>query len=118
MPGWLSKSRRAAAWLVRGLLLVSVAVVGFEVYRIYFAGNWRTILSGRVYRCAQLNHDEFVDRIRKHGIRTVVNLRGCCCELDWYRDEARATAELDIAQEDVTFSANRLPPPDELHRLV
>jgi hypothetical protein len=118
MPGWLSISRRTAAWAFRGLLLVCVAMVGFELYRIYFASNWRTLLPGRVYRCAQLSHDEFVQRIREHGIRTVVNLRGCCSDFDWYRGEARATAELDIAQEDVTLSANRLPPPDELRRLV
>jgi hypothetical protein len=73
MPGWLSRSRRAA---------------------------------------------EFVKRVREHGVRTVVNLRGCCSEFDWYRGEARATCDLDIAQEDVTFSANRLPPPDELRQLV
>jgi len=118
MPGWHSTSRRTAVWAFRGLLLVCVAAVGFEIYRVYFASNWRTLLPGRVYRSAQLSHDEFVKRIREHGVRTVVNLRGCSSDFDWYREEARATAELDIAQEDVTFSANRLPPPDELRRLV
>jgi protein tyrosine phosphatase (PTP) superfamily phosphohydrolase (DUF442 family) len=118
MPGWLPNARRAAAWVARVLVLACLAVVGFEVYRIYFAGNWRTLLPGRVYRSAQLSHDEFVKRIREHGIRTVINLRGCCADFDWYLGEARATSELDIAQEDVTFSANRLPPPDELRHLV
>jgi protein tyrosine phosphatase (PTP) superfamily phosphohydrolase (DUF442 family) len=118
MPGRLSTSRRAAGWAFWCLLLACVAAGGFEVHRIYFASNWRPLLPGRVYRSAQLSHDEFVTRIREHGIRTVVNLRGCCSDFDWYRDEARATAELDIAQEDVTLSATRLPPPDELRRLV
>jgi protein tyrosine phosphatase (PTP) superfamily phosphohydrolase (DUF442 family) len=118
MSGRLSISRRTAAWGFRGLLVVCVAAVGFQVHRTYFDSNWHTLLPGRVYRSAQLSHDEFVTRIREHGIRTVVNLRGCCSDFDWYRDEARATAELDIAQEDVTLSATRLPPPDELRRLV
>jgi hypothetical protein len=118
MPEWLSKSRRAIAWGIRGLLLIGVATIGFEAYRIYFASNWRTLLPGRVYRCAQLSHDEFVKRIREHDIRTVVNLRGCCSDFDWYLGEARATSEQDIAQEDITLSANRLPPPDELRHLV
>ncbi|HTK76616.1 MAG TPA: tyrosine-protein phosphatase [Gemmataceae bacterium] len=118
MPGWLSRSRRAAAWTLRGLLLFGVVTIGFEVYRIYFASNWRTLLPGHVYRCAQLSHDEFVKRVREHGVRTVVNLRGCCTDFDWYQGEARATCDLDITQEDVTFSANRLPPPDELRQLV
>src|SRR5439155_3564042 len=39
-------------------------------------------------------------------------------EYDWYKDEARATAAGGISQEDVTLSANRLPPPTELRRLV
>lgn len=118
MPGRLLKSRRAAAWVTRALLLIGAAAVGFDIYRIYFASNWHALVPGRVYRCAQLSHDEFVKRIRAYGIRTVVNLRGCCPDFDWYLAEARATSEQDIAQEDITFSANRLPPPDELHRLI
>ena len=34
--------------------------------------------------------------IRAHGIRTVVNLRGCCCPFDWYLAECRASAGLDV----------------------
>ena len=48
--------------------------------------------------------------IAAHGIRTVVNLRGCCAPFPWYLDECRATHRLDVAQEDVCFSAGRLPP--------
>src|SRR5687767_8271852 len=82
MPGRFSTSRRTAAWGFRGLLVVCVAAVGFQVHRTYFDSNWHTLLPGRVYRSAHLSHDEFVTRIREHGIRTVVNLRGCCSDFE------------------------------------
>ena len=37
---------------------------------------------------------------------------------DWYEVEARTLHELNVSQEDVTLSANRLPPPAELRRLI
>src|SRR5262249_45847672 len=55
---------------------------------------------------------------RERGIRTVVNLRGCCPPLDWYLDECRVTHALNIAQEDIGLSAMRLPSTSEIRRLV
>jgi hypothetical protein len=81
-------------------------------------GNTHVVIPGRVYRSAQLSGNELRDFIRAKGIRTVVNLRGCCAGFDWYSDECRITSELKVSQEDITFSANRLPPPAELRRLI
>jgi protein tyrosine phosphatase (PTP) superfamily phosphohydrolase (DUF442 family) len=115
MPGWLTTAHRTAGW---GLLFGLAAAVAGQAYRVTLGSNWHALLPGRVYRCAQLSYDQLVDRVRTHGIRTVVNLRGCCPDFDWYLGEARATSDLDVCQEDVTLSATRLPPADELRRLV
>jgi hypothetical protein len=80
--------------------------------------NRHTVIPGRVYRCSQPGPDDVARCIDRYGIKTIVNLRGYSPEYDWYRDEARATAVGGISQEDVTLSANRLPPPTELRRLV
>src|SRR5262249_59889867 len=56
--------------------------------------------------------------IQAYGIRTVVNLRGSCLGFDWYRDECRVTHALDVCQEDVCFSAGRLPSTHEVRRLL
>src|SRR5262249_43160404 len=56
--------------------------------------------------------------VRTHGIRTVVNLRGCCDPLPWYHDECRTTNRLNVAQEDLSFSAGRYPPVHEIRHLI
>src|SRR5262249_44206149 len=56
--------------------------------------------------------------IQERGIRTVLNLRGCCVPLDWYLDECRVTHGLNVAQEDMSLSATRMPSTSELRRLV
>ena len=115
MPAGWTKFGRAAAW---GVVLGLSAAVAAEAGATFFGRNWHAIIPGQAYRCAQLSHDQLLDSIHKSGIRTVVNLRGSSPDFDWYLGESRATRDADIDQEDITFSAYRLPSPDELRRLI
>src|SRR5947209_4108300 len=115
MPLWPTTPRRAA--LAGGLIGLALAV-GAEATSIFALGNVHTVIPGRVYRCAQPSPEQLADLVRRYNVHTVVNLRGYCDGFDWYLAECRATRDLDLAQEDVTFSAGRLPPPTELRRLV
>jgi protein tyrosine phosphatase (PTP) superfamily phosphohydrolase (DUF442 family) len=94
--------------------------VGIFIHAAYILwwGNFNTILPGRVYRCGQLSGPELEKILRQHGIRTVVNLRGYSPTLPWYQEECLATHDLNVNQEDICFSANRLPSAPELRRLV
>jgi protein tyrosine phosphatase (PTP) superfamily phosphohydrolase (DUF442 family) len=96
------------------------AAAGFslEAGRVLFGFNEHTVVPGKVYRSAQLTHDKLMRVIAEKKIRTVINLRGCCPEMDWYMGEARATHDSGISQEDLTLSAKRYPPPGEIRRLV
>jgi hypothetical protein len=89
-----------------------------ESTRVLFGSNFHTVLPGRVYRCAQMTPQRLEEVVSAHGIRTVVNLRGCGNPLPWYMDECRVTHRLNVAQEDVCFSAGRLPSVHELRRLI
>jgi hypothetical protein len=100
------------------LWLVPLAAVAAEVRHVFLGTNLHTVLPDRVYRCAQPSAGDVACQVRDHGIRTVVNLRGCCYPLPWYMDESRATHALEIAQEDVCLSAGRLPSPPEMRRLL
>jgi protein tyrosine phosphatase (PTP) superfamily phosphohydrolase (DUF442 family) len=115
MPAAWRKFGRAAVW---GVVLGLSAAVAAEAGSTFFGRNWHAVIPGQVYRCAQLSHDQLLDGIRRSGIRTVVNLRGTSPDFDWYLGESRATRDADIDQEDITFSAYRLPSPDELRRLI
>ncbi len=105
-------------WAIRGFLLGLVVAFVCEMIHVLAAGNAHSVVPGRVYRSAQLSPSDLRGLIEKHNVRTVVNLRGCCSLFDWYLDECRTTHDLNIAQEDITFSANRLPSPAELRRLI
>ena len=89
-----------------------------EGYRVSLGGNFHTVVAGRVYRCAQPSGAELEALIAHHKIRTVINLRGNGEPADWYLEEARATHTQNISQEDVCFSAGRLPSVPELRRLL
>lgn len=105
------------SWLV----VVSVGglclALGVEVYHV-LSRNFHTIIPGRAYRCAQQTPAELEELVRIHGIRTVINLRGCCASCPWYVEEGRTTHRLNIAQEDIGLSAGRYPSISELRRLV
>jgi protein tyrosine phosphatase (PTP) superfamily phosphohydrolase (DUF442 family) len=89
-----------------------------HVAYILWWGNLHTVLPGRVYRCGQLSAADLEKTVVDHGIRTVVNLRGYSPFLPWYQEESQATHDLNVSQEDICFSANRLPSAPELRRLV
>jgi protein tyrosine phosphatase (PTP) superfamily phosphohydrolase (DUF442 family) len=115
MPaGWVQFGRVA----VRGIVLGLVTAVAVEARSVFLGRNWHVVLRGIGYRSAQLSARDLDAAVRLHGIRTVVNLRGTCPTIDWYLAESRATWDADLAQEDVTLSALRLPAPDEVRRLV
>jgi len=101
-----------------GCTIALTVAVAAQAYYVLLTGNFHTVLSGRVYRCGQLSGKALEHVIAKNKIRTVVNLRGCSPALPWYVEECRATHDLNVAQEDICFSATRLPAIDELRRLV
>jgi hypothetical protein len=107
--------RRAALRLLLGGALLSVAA---EAARVAFGPNFHEVVPGRVYRCSQLSPAELEARIRRFGIRTIINLRGCCEPADWYLDEARVAARHDVSFEDVGCSAGRLPATYTVRELV
>jgi hypothetical protein len=108
--------------LGRSLLLGTaagfLAALGFDAYHVFIGSNAHTVLTGRVYRCAQPSGPEVEKLVQKFGVRTVVNLRGGCDSLPWYLDECRATHHLGVCQEDVRFSAGHLPSTAEARRLL
>jgi hypothetical protein len=96
-----------------GLLLAAGLYVGY----VLAGPNFHTVLPGLVYRCAQPSEAKLIQFIRRYGIRTVVNLRGLDPQ-EWYLDESRATNRHNVAEEDIGFSANRLPSVVGLRQLV
>ena len=118
--GSLREVRRRSPFklLVVGGILLLIAALAAQAYYVFLAGNIHTVIPGQIYRCGQLSGEVLEKVIAENHIRTVVNLRGCAVPSPWYLEECRATNHLNVGQEDICFSANRLPSTHELRRLV
>ncbi len=112
--------RRLFSWKQLGrLALVGVAfLLTYELGRRLVGWNLHTVVAGRVYRGAQPNASYVETLAKNYGVRTIINLRGCGLPNEWYAMETRAVQHLGIDQEDICFSALRLPSSLELRRLV
>src|SRR5262245_25326937 len=111
----LKSTRRAlAAGVVLGVLLAGVA----QVYDVTLGGNVREVIPGRLYRCAQPSADGLEALVRRHGIRTVVNLRGDNVGEPWYERERQTARRLGVAFVDVGLWAYHPPLADQLCLLV
>lgn len=110
-------SRRIRRALVAGALLVALLLL-FLWYIGVFGGNVRTVAPGRVYRSAQLTGAHLNTLLDTHGIRTVINLRGASPEATWYRSETASCRARGVTHIDIALSAVRLPPPEELRKLL
>jgi hypothetical protein len=113
--------RRPGCLLLHALqgALVGVALaLALHFGYVLLGTNFRTILPGQAYRCGQFSPARLEHLVRRHGIRTVINLRGCCMTAKWYRAQTDAVARLDIVQEDLSFSATRMPSTTAVRLLV
>jgi protein tyrosine phosphatase (PTP) superfamily phosphohydrolase (DUF442 family) len=96
----------------------AAGVVVLTALQVVAGDNLRTLQPNRSFRAGQMSRQRLESVIRDRGIRTVINLRGYCPDFEWYRDECRATHASNVAQEDITLSAIRLPTPSEIRRLI
>ncbi|WP_338669068.1 fused DSP-PTPase phosphatase/NAD kinase-like protein [Pseudodesulfovibrio methanolicus] len=106
--------RTAAATL--GVLAVLFAA---RVWYLEEQGNFHAITVGEAYRSAQLDRDELAHYVRRHHIRSIINLRGDRPEKAWYREEIATARELGIRHFDFGgIRATRAPSPRQVHELL
>lgn len=112
---------RGRIWARRGVVLLLVGLLigaGTEAWRVFLGANWHTVVEGKLYRGAQRTGAQIEEIVARYGVRTVVNLRGCCDDSPWHRDQTAVVQRLGISQEDIVLSSGRLPATHEIRRLV
>jgi len=114
MVPWLGRT----VWLLQAVLLGSGLAVGVHFAQILATPNLHPVVSGQIYRAAQPEPATLQRLVTRKGIRSVINLRGCCPHLEWYTQEANATADLDLDQVDIAMSATRLPSAQSVVQLI
>jgi protein tyrosine phosphatase (PTP) superfamily phosphohydrolase (DUF442 family) len=105
-------------FVLRGGIVGLLAGLGLHFGYVLLGSNFRTVLPGQVYRCGQPSPARLERTIRRLGIRTVVNLRGCCLELPWYQAQCQVVHRLGVSQEDLNVSAGRLPAAQAIRQLI
>jgi protein tyrosine phosphatase (PTP) superfamily phosphohydrolase (DUF442 family) len=105
-------------WNVRRATLAAVVLLAMSAGCSVFNDNFRPVAQGAMYRSGQLSAMRIEYFVNKHGIRTIINLRGSQPDEQWYRDEVAACERLGVAHHDLEWSMKRIPEPDSLSQLV
>ena len=89
------------------LILVFPASVLLYFGLLQIAGNFHTVVAGKLYRSAQPSARDLSAYARTPGIKSVINLRGQHPGEPWYDDEVRVSNELGLFHADIALSARR-----------
>jgi hypothetical protein len=95
--GRVRRLRQAAALA----LALPLAYIGCNQLTFNFAA----LQPGRLYRSGQMHPGILARTLRKHRIKTVVNLRGPNHRESWYRDEVATTLGAGATQVDIPLSS-------------
>ncbi len=96
-----------AWWLIGVAVLGPVVSFGVWLLVVRFSGNLHAVEAGALYRSGQLNGSALRDALTRHGIRTVINLRGASAGQSWYDDELVASKALGVLHFDFAMSSRR-----------
>jgi protein tyrosine/serine phosphatase len=110
--------KRVAAPGAGALLFFGLAGILLLIFWSRLSGNFHAVVPGRVYRSAQLTPAELEERIRQHGLRSILNLRGDKEDRDWYREEVEIASRHRIAFRSVDLVPERLPSRPALVALI
>lgn len=102
----------------RLILIFIIIAVGVTARHYLLRYNIHTVVPGKVYRSAQLQPEVLKQFIQRHGVRTVINLRGANPSESWYQEELATVADLGIDHADVNLESSSLPRIDELRKLL
>lgn len=106
---------------VRLLLTVFFLIVFLTAARAGYIneqGNFYPVTEGLAYRSAQLDIETLEHYIIKHGIKTVINLRGGSPGAKWWEDERDTCKRLMVAHYDIGLSARKYPKPERINALI
>lgn len=114
-------SLRVKYFIAGSSALLLFVVVGF-LY-ILEHGNFHEITAGEAYRSGQMDSSRLAYYLKKHNIKSVLNLRGNVASdghsvAQWYLDEKRISAELGAKHYDIYLSSTSKPEKEDLVKLM
>lgn len=123
--GRAASRKRKSTLLGRIVLLVVCIVIAILVsglatasYMGVFNGNVREVYGHELYRSGQLRGEHLHNVLVSKGIHSVINLRGFSHGDDVLTQERAECRRMGINHVDIKFSAQKLPPPENLQMLL
>jgi len=94
--------------LGRGALAAGVVLLALIAWlgTLQATGNFHAVIPGEFYRSAQISGEDLRALAQRHGIRSVVNLRGANPGTPWYDAEVTVARDLGLAHYDFRMSAS------------
>lgn len=100
------------------LLLCLLVSLGSYFAILHATGNFHVVLSGELYRSAQVSAADVERYAKQHHIRSIINLRGDNSGQAWYDHEVAASENAGIAHYNFRMSARRELTTEQAHTLI
>lgn len=104
--------KKILKYTVGSILIIAV----IWVCNFLLIGNFHKVDTA-VYRSAQLFKFNMPYYIKKHGIKSVINLRGTS-QKDWYKDEKEIVEDYDLQHFNYGFSDRKIQSIEKMGKLV
>lgn len=100
------------------LIAILAVIVGSRLAYNYLTDNVHTVISGKIYRTAQLDHAGLKKYTKQFGLKTIINLRGRWPSNHWYQVENHFAKQHNLHYYALQFSAYHLPKKEMVRKLV
>lgn len=103
--------------LAKPFLVTVLLLGGFALFQAW-SNNFHEVLPGELYRSGQFWKGDVETYVEKHGIRSIINLRGDNTGKPWYDDEVSEAARAGVEHFDFRMSSKRMLNREELVELI
>jgi protein tyrosine/serine phosphatase len=100
------------------VVLATAGAGGAYALNLVVHHNFHAVTAGQVYRSGQMTGEQLADAIQRHGIKTVINLRGENGNQDWYLAETGTAQRLGVQHVDFALSAGQEVKDEEMDRIL
>lgn len=104
--------------LLKGIAFALLVMLLAECLRVFVGNNFHAVVPGKCYRSAQPSAAFLESLQRKHGIKSIVNLRGDNPGEPWFDEEDQAAKRLHLALFDAGLSSTEQAPAVDFAKFV
>jgi protein tyrosine/serine phosphatase len=99
------------------LVLVLLALGGAYAY-VHGGGNFHEVDKGLVFRSSWLGAERLEQAVRRHDVKTVLNLCGPQSGTEWYEGEQAVARRHGLRLIDLPLSADKEPTPEQVEAVL